>query len=71
MQANVEVGETSTITNVCRIEIELQRIINMIKDQKKLLGKKMQMEMLILMFKLIEVEYCTLLIIINCPTHSF
>jgi hypothetical protein len=34
------------------------------------MGKKMQMEMLILMFKLIEMEYYTLLIIINCPTHS-
>ncbi len=71
MQANVEVRETSTIADVCRIEIELQRIINMIKDQKKLLGKKMQMEMLIFMFKLIKVECCTLLIIISCPTHSF
>jgi len=34
MQANVEVGETSITTNVRRIEHELQRTIDMIKDQK-------------------------------------
>jgi hypothetical protein len=34
MQANVEVGETHIISNVCKIEVELQRIINMIQNQK-------------------------------------
>ncbi len=34
MQANVEVGETSTTSNVCRIEIDLQRTIDMIEDQE-------------------------------------
>jgi hypothetical protein len=34
MQANVEVGETSITSNVCRIKIELQRTIDMIEDQK-------------------------------------
>jgi hypothetical protein len=34
MQANVEVRETSITTYVCRIEHELQRTIDMIKDQK-------------------------------------
>ncbi len=34
MQANVEVGETSATTYVSRIEIELHRTIDMIKDQK-------------------------------------
>ncbi len=32
MQANVEVGETSTIAYVNRIEVELQRTIDMIED---------------------------------------
>jgi len=32
MQANVEVGETFTIVDVCRIETKLQRTIDMIKD---------------------------------------
>jgi hypothetical protein len=32
MQANVEVGETSINVNVNRIEVELQRTIDMIKD---------------------------------------
>jgi hypothetical protein len=32
MQVNVEVGETSIVVDVCRIKIELQRTINMIKD---------------------------------------
>jgi hypothetical protein len=37
MQANVEVGETSTTVNtanVSRIEVELQRTIDMIEDQE-------------------------------------
>ncbi len=37
MQANVEIGETSTTantTNVSRIEVELQRTIDMIGDQE-------------------------------------
>ncbi len=34
MQANVEVGKTSTTSDVSRIEIELQRTIDMIKDQE-------------------------------------
>ncbi len=34
MPTNVEVGETFATANVNRIEIELQRIIDMIKDQK-------------------------------------
>ncbi len=32
MQANVEVGETFATIDVSRIEVELQRIIDMIKD---------------------------------------
>jgi hypothetical protein len=34
MQVNVEVGETFVTAYVCRIEIKLQRTIDMIKDQK-------------------------------------
>ncbi len=34
MQDTVEVEETSIILNVCEIEVELQRIINMIQNQK-------------------------------------
>ncbi len=34
MQTNVEVGEASTTIDVCRIEAELQRTIDMIKDQE-------------------------------------
>ncbi len=34
MQANVEVGKTSTTLDVSRIEIELQRTIDMIEDQE-------------------------------------
>lgn len=37
MQANVEVGETSATTNVCRIEIDLQKTINMIENQEIIL----------------------------------
>jgi hypothetical protein len=34
MQANVEVGETFATLDVCTIEIDLQRTIDMIKDQE-------------------------------------
>jgi hypothetical protein len=34
MQDNFEVGETFATTNVCRIEVQLQRTIDMIKDQE-------------------------------------
>ncbi len=34
MQVNVEVGETSTTIDVCRIETKLQTIIDMIEDQE-------------------------------------
>jgi hypothetical protein len=34
IQANVEVGETSTTVNVCKIEVELQRTIDMIEDKE-------------------------------------
>lgn len=41
MQTNVEVGDTSVITNVNRIEVELQRAIDIIKDKKIVtLGKE-------------------------------
>ncbi len=32
MQVNVEIGETCTTIDVCRIEVELQRTIDMIED---------------------------------------
>jgi hypothetical protein len=32
MQTNVEVGETSATLSICRIEVELQRTIDMIED---------------------------------------
>jgi hypothetical protein len=34
MQANVKVGETYDAANVCKIEIDLQRIIDMIEHQE-------------------------------------
>jgi len=33
MQAKVEVGETFATIDVCRIEVKLQRIVDMIEDQ--------------------------------------
>jgi len=34
MQTNVKVGETYDIANVCKIEIDLQRTIDMIEHQE-------------------------------------
>jgi hypothetical protein len=34
MQANVEVGKTFETADVCRIEVKLQRTIDMIEDQE-------------------------------------
>lgn len=55
MQPNGEVGETFATTYVIKIEIELQKTINMIEEQKiKVLGQENGNGMLNLIFKLME-----------------
>ncbi len=72
MQANVEVGETYATTNVSRIEVELHRTIDMIKDQEIIThGQENANVDVDRHAQIDEMKYCTLLIIINCPTHPF
>jgi hypothetical protein len=56
MQASV--GETSTTTDVSRIEVEFQKIIDTIKEQEIVaIGQENANGMLKLMLKLMEVTY--------------
>ncbi len=65
VQVGVDVGKIF-ITNVNKIKVELQKIIDMIEEQEIIFpnacqSKRMQMGMLDFMLKLMEVTYWTLL----------
>ncbi|CAM6010865.1 unnamed protein product [Sphagnum balticum] len=70
VQANVEVGETYATVDVNRIEVELQRTIDMIEDQEIVVpGQEIANVDVDLHAQIDEVKYCTLLFINNCPIH--
>jgi len=69
MQTNVEVGETFVITNVSRIEVELQRAIDIIKDQKNVTLGKENANGDVEPHAQIDGGEILYLIIINFPTH--
>ncbi len=69
MQANVEVGEIFIIIDVSRIEVELQRTIDIIEDQEIVAPRQENANGDVEFHAQIDGGDIVYLIIINCRTH--